>query len=60
MLTFVLVEVAVHPWSHSCVTKINAPDVICCHSLSLVASFGSEETCRFPSFVDFNTVPFGI
>ena len=29
VFTYVFVNMAMYPWSHSCATKINAPDVIC-------------------------------
>ena len=59
IVTSVLVNMDMHPWSHSCATNINAPDVVCGNTWALVSSFGGEASCRFPPCVYFNTVPFG-
>ena len=54
-----LVKVDKYPCSHSCITKINEPDVLCGNTLALVSSFGSASSWILPSCVDFNTVTFG-
>ena len=59
MVTFVLVNVAMHQLSHICATKINALDVICGNTLDLVASFGSVVSWRLLSCIHFNNISFG-
>ena len=59
MVTFVLVKLDMHPWSHSCVNYINASYVICGNTWALVDYFGIAVIWRLTSCVDFNTFPFG-